>query len=334
MTKVATRQTRRLVRLSEQGIHQTNVLVHDDNREALEALRPHLADSRSHSVLASLTETLQKERPVNVAQVRQISPFRYPGGKTWLIPVFREWLGLLDRPKVFLEPFAGGGVAGLTAAAEGLADRVIMVELDQEVAAVWQVLLEGSDSDVDQLSKLILEFDVTLENVREIIDGKPRSVTKSAFRTIVKNRCQRGGIMAAGAGLVKNGESGRGLNSRWYPETLVKRFGAIRTFHDRITFICGDAFTAIQEHSGATMFIDPPYTAGGKRAGSRLYTHSVVDHEKLFSEVAAHAQSALLTYDDTPEVRRLADTHGFQVGDVAMKSTHHAVMRELAIFKN
>lgn len=28
-------------------------------------------------------ERLQAERPVNVAQVRQISPFRYPGGKTF-----------------------------------------------------------------------------------------------------------------------------------------------------------------------------------------------------------------------------------------------------------
>jgi DNA adenine methylase len=32
----------------------------------------------------------------------------------------------------------------------------------------------------------------------------------------------------------------------------------------------------------AVFFIDSPYTAGGKRAGSRLYTHFEVDHEKTF----------------------------------------------------
>ena len=32
------------------------------------------------------------DRPVNVASVPQRSPFRYPGGKTWLIPHIRRWL--------------------------------------------------------------------------------------------------------------------------------------------------------------------------------------------------------------------------------------------------
>ena len=81
------------------------------------------------------------------------------------------------------------------------------------------------------------------------------------------------------------------------------------------------------------MFVDPPYTAAGKRAGSRLYTHTTLDHEQLFADVARFAGPALLTYDDTPEVRELADRYNFQVGNVAMKSTHHAVMHELTIFK-
>ena len=293
-----------------------------------------LADRRSAGVLKEFTTSLCSRLPVNVAQVRQISPFRYPGGKTWLVPVAREWLQMIGRPKVFLEPFAGGAVIGLTAAAERLAEHVVLVELDEDVAAVWQVLIHGSDRSVKNLSNKILRFEVTLDNVREVLDRTPNSVVDRAFRTIVKNRCQRGGIMAPGAGLVKAGEAGRGLASRWYPETLVKRFDAIRTFRDRISFEQGDAFEAIRSHPGATMFVDPPYTVAGKRAGSRLYTHTTLDHEQLFADVARFAGPALLTYDDTPEVRELADRYNFQVGNVAMKSTHHAVMHELTIFKN
>ena len=33
----------------------------------------------------------KKNSIVNVASVPQRSPFRYPGGKTWLIPIARKW---------------------------------------------------------------------------------------------------------------------------------------------------------------------------------------------------------------------------------------------------
>ena len=49
---------------------------------------------------------------VNVASVPQRSPLRYPGGKTWLIPHIRAWLGAIaPQPRLLIEPFAGGGIA-------------------------------------------------------------------------------------------------------------------------------------------------------------------------------------------------------------------------------
>lgn len=51
------------------------------------------------------------QKPVNVASVAQRSPFRYPGGKTWLVPRLRRWLRHLEwKPSLFVEPFAGGGI--------------------------------------------------------------------------------------------------------------------------------------------------------------------------------------------------------------------------------
>lgn len=50
---------------------------------------------------------------VNVASVPQRSPFRYPGGKTWLVPLIRQWLiSLPKRPAELIEPFAGGAIVG------------------------------------------------------------------------------------------------------------------------------------------------------------------------------------------------------------------------------
>jgi len=77
--------------------------------------------------------------PVNVASVPHRSPFRYPGGKTWLVPYARSWLA--NRPirsDLPIEPFAGGAIVGLTAGFERLAEHVILVENDQDVASVWQ----------------------------------------------------------------------------------------------------------------------------------------------------------------------------------------------------
>ena len=286
------------------------------------------------TALTSFTDVPRSQQPVNVAQVRHISPFRYPGGKTWFVPTVREYLHRIERPHTFLEPFAGGATIGLTIAAENLADHVVLVELDDDVAAVWEVLLNASDRSVTTLSNKILRFATTVENVRTILDSTPRTIIDHAFRTIIKNRCGHGGIIAPGAGLIKTGEKNRGIASRWYPETLVKRFTTIRQFRERVTFQHGDALEAITHHPGATLFVDPPYTAAGKRAGARLYTHTTIDHENLFRTVNTYAHSALLTYDDTQEIRTLAHHHHFEVGTVDMKSNHHALMHELIIVKH
>ena len=69
---------------------------------------------------------------VNVSQVPKRSPLRYPGGKTWLIPHVREWL-TRTRPKILIEPFAGGGVVSLTGVMEGLVERCVMIEINHDV---------------------------------------------------------------------------------------------------------------------------------------------------------------------------------------------------------
>ena len=115
---------------------------------------------------------------VNVACVPQRSPLRYPGGKTWLIPHVRYWLtghvgalsarggadahnsrqrrlqGLADaraqtfskaraaaKPGLLVEPFAGGGIVSLTAVMEGMVERCLLAELDEDVSAFWQAAL-------------------------------------------------------------------------------------------------------------------------------------------------------------------------------------------------
>ncbi len=268
---------------------------------------------------------------VNVASVPQRSPFRYPGGKTWLVPYIRCWLGS-RRPKVaeLIEPFAGGAIVGLTAAFEQLASRVTLVEKDEDVAAVWQTILDPFAA--RRLIERILTFELTEESVKAVLAAPAEllSTPERAFRTILRNRVQRGGILAPGAGLLKCGENGRGLASRWYPQTLAKRILAVIEVRDRIRFRHGDGFQIVEENAhraDAAFFVDPPYTV----AGRRLYKYSEIDHRRLFQLLAGVAGDFLATYDDAPEIRGLAEKHGFAMRLVPMKSTHHAQMYELLI---
>jgi DNA adenine methylase len=234
-------------------------------------------------------------------------------------------------PTVFVEPFAGGGIVGLSVAFERLAKTVVMIELDEQVAAVWKTIL-GRDS--DWLVDRILSFRLTEEAVREEL-ASPNGLThETAFRTLLKNRTFHGGILAEGSSLIRSGENGKGLRSRWYPETLARRIRAIAEKRDRIAFIEGDGTARMLEFARkkrAAFFIDPPYTVAGKRAGTRLYKYHTIDHETLFAATERLAGDFLMTYDNAPEVRALAKRHGFQVRTIPMKGTHNTPMLELII---
>lgn len=272
--------------------------------------------------------TYDVNMPVNVSSVPQRSPFRYPGGKTWLVPRVRQWLqSRAIRPARLIEPFAGGGIVSLTAGFEQLARHVVFTEKEEGVAAVWRVVLNGK---AQWLADKIRLFELSHESVTEILTAPTGDVADEAFRTIIRNRVQRGGIMAKGAGLVKTGENGRGLNSRWYPETLARRILEINEIRERFTFAGSDGIALIKEHiddEHAVFYVDPPYTIAGKR----LYTHWSIDHKALFSLLSDVKGDVLMSYDNTPEVVGWASKFGFKTKAIAMKSTHHAKMTELLI---
>jgi len=170
-----------------------------------------------------------------------------------------------------------------------------------------------------------------------VLSNPPGTLEEFAFQTVLRNRIHHGGILAPGAGRIKNGENGKGIRSRWYPETISKRILAIVAIRDRLTFIHGDGLEVLRDNThrdDAVHFIDPPYTAAGKRAGARLYTHHELDHEELFSIAGKLAGDFLMTYDDCAGVRRLVQKYNFDMEPIAMKNTHHAKMTELLIGTN
>ena len=243
---------------------------------------------------------------VNVATVPQRSPLRYPGGKTWLVPHIREWLRH-TQPEILIEPFAGGGIVSLTAIMEDLVADCVMIEIDRDVAAFWRTALENGDGLIAQIA----QFVPTIDKLRLLENAPPATVLEHGFRTLVLNRTRRGGVLARGASFSKNGENGRGVLSRWYPETLAARLAAIQGHADRIAFYEGDGTKLLPVllrgwGKDAAVFLDPPYTGqGGKKSGLRLYEHSAIDHRGLFRVLADTEANFLMTYDAAPEIIEL-----------------------------
>lgn len=270
---------------------------------------------------------------VNVACVPKHSPLRYPGGKTWLIPHIRYWLRRIDpSPRTLIEPFAGGGIVSLTAIIEQLVERCLMIELDRDVAAFWHAAIQSGP----QLCKMVESFEASRQAVQDLAARNPQDLLSQGFRTLVLNRTRRGGILASGASLSRAGENGRGVASRWYPETLKKRLRNIAEHKSHISFLEGDGMKVLETllmhfDQDVVLFVDPPYTAGGKRAGRRLYAHSALDHSRLFAMLAESGAKFLMTYDHAPEIKTLVSKHKFHAVQVLMKNSHHALMPELVI---
>lgn len=235
------------------------------------------------------------------------------------------------RPRVLVEPFVGGGIISLTALFEDLVEKVVMVELDDEVAAVWESIVEG---DAGWLAHRILDFDMTRETVVDELQRTPMTKRERAFQTILKNRTLHGGILAEGSRFIRHGENGKGIGSRWYPQTLARRLIDIQRVANRIDFRCGNGLEVMMEFStdkNAIYFIDPPYTAGGKKAGKRLYKHHDLTHEYLFAICESLNGDFMMTYDEAEEVKKIARLHEFQMRLIPMKNTHHAILNELVI---
>jgi DNA adenine methylase len=292
-----------------------------------------MTQSRENTMQLSFIEDYKPSKVVNVSSVPQRSPFRYPGGKTWLVPTVRQWLRYVNgitNDLSLIEPFCGGGIISLTAAFEDLARNVLMVEFDEEIAAVWQTILSD---DNHWLTESILKFDLTAENALSVINKENKQIRDKALSTILKNRLYHGGIICKGSSFLKKGENGKGIASRWYPETLSNRMKAILAVQDKITFQQGDAFQCLEENSernDVAYFIDPPYTIAGKR----LYTHYNLDHRKLFEVSSTLMGQVLMTYDDTEEIRGYAKEYGFDFVSIPMKTTHHKQKYELLISKD
>jgi len=275
---------------------------------------------------------------INVSQVKKLSPFRYPGGKTWFYPHFANWLRwvLTKRPDLeahLVEPFAGGASVGLNTLNDGLVDRLTLIEINFEIATFWKVVFSEKAT---LLIEKIRGFNLTPDNIERVFSEQGGNEVDIAFRVLLKNRISYGGIITKGAGRIKRGENNRGLSSRWYPTTLVERIKHLYKFRSKVTVMHGDGMLFLKENIDRPLilFVDPPYTVSKKGPGHRLYDHSEVDHKTLLKLLADSNSEFLATYNDAEEIIELAQETGLDYFRVPMLARKGVVVNELVLCKD
>jgi DNA adenine methylase len=235
---------------------------------------------------------------------------------------------------VLVEPFAGGGSIGLAAAFHGVVDKVVMVELDEQVASVWKTILHG---DAEWLAQRILGFEMNRENLERELSRTPASEKEKAFHAILRNRTLHGGRLVEKNGFIKKGTNGKGLLSYWFPKAIARRINAIKCIADKIDFRHDDGLEVMKEfadRNDVIYFVDPPYTTGRRPPRKelyKLYKHHNITHGDVFAACASVRGEFLLTYNDTEDIKELSCRYGFQMRSIKMKNLRNAIKHELVI---
>ena len=201
-----------------------------------------------------------------------VSLLRYPGGKSWLVPTARRWL-LGSQARLLVEPFAGGGSVSLAMVAEGVVPRAHLVELDEQVARFWMVVLSPG---APVLAERVSGFHLSEHTVRHELVRTDGDDVDHAFRVRLRNRVSRAGLMTETSGLLRRGENGKGLLSRWYPSTLATRILTASALRERLTIEHGDGLDAVVRHANderVAFYFDPPYTGGAGSPGEAVPPH-------------------------------------------------------------
>lgn len=241
---------------------------------------------------------------------KQLSPLRYPGGKSKLIDYLYSRL-CREQLNTFVEVFAGGASLGLSLLDASVIGRLILNEKDPGVYAFWKTVLNHPQELTSRLHSAPPTLDdLTAAKRQTALSGA--SEPELAWSFLLSNRLSYSGIVMAGPQGGKNGTQ-EDLLARWNPNALEKRILHIHSMSDRIELHNEDALSFIENdiwwcRNGTTLFIDPPYYEKGPTLYPCAFTEQ--DHQNLadlLQELYSSYPCAdvILTYDNHPFIRDL-----------------------------
>jgi DNA adenine methylase len=261
------------------------------------------------------------------------SPLRYPGGKSQLTPLVVE---VLRENRLFygqyVEPCAGGAGIAWKLLLNDYVSHVHINDIDPAIYAFWRCVLNKTDELCDRIASC--KVSMTQWYRQRAIQKRRTNVLDLGFSTLFLNRTNRSGIISGG---VIGGRSQKGdypIDCRFYRETLIRKIRRIAGRKEQISLHRLDAKvfldTVVPDIRGRTLVnLDPPYFEKGPDLYTNHYTPA--DHLELAKSVARLKHNWMVTYDDTPETRRMYEKYPSFTHELAYTAQDKRIGVELLV---
>jgi DNA adenine methylase len=228
------------------------------------------------------------------------SPLRYPGGKSRAI---QQMKFLTPREfEEYREPFVGGGSFFIYLKQKHPGLKIWINDLNPELYYFWKYVQIDSAKLAQEVLKVKKERKKGQELFNELLSVNIDSLTEfeRAVRFFVLNRITFSGVVESG------GYSQLAFETR-FTASSIERISKLGPLLEGVKVTQLDYRELLQDGDGTVFtFLDPPYFKATK---SKLYgkngiLHTSFSHNQFAQEMKKCRHSWLITYDDSPEIRK------------------------------
>lgn len=239
------------------------------------------------------------------------TPLRYPGGKGKLARFIKAVIDANDlHDGDYVEPYAGGAGIAIELLMHEYVQHIHINDISRPVFAFWRSVLEETDAFVQLVRDTPLTMSSWAKQKKVLMGRDNHDDLELGFATFFLNRTNRSGILNGGVIGGKDQNGPWKIDARFNRQDLIARIEAIARLRRRIILSCEDAKAFLQKKGNnlprnALLYLDPPYYRKGKELYYDYYNHK--DHTCIAKYVrrALKKNRWIVSYDDTPEIRRL-----------------------------
>ncbi len=243
------------------------------------------------------------------------SPLRYPGGKTSLYDFLKKTIkanNIVDG--IYVEAFAGGAGAALKLLMLEDVYEIHLNDKDEMVYKFWHSILNHTQEFIQMIRDCELNMEEWSYRKQILQDESLRqrlSDLEIGFTTFYLNRCNRSGIIKAGA-IGGNEQAGEWkMDARFNKSDLISKIEKIAYYKDRIKIYNQDAVVFLRaieknviDKQNLLVYLDPPYVEQGEGLYNVFYRKN--DHINLSKFLQGKSTcNWLVSYDDHPLIHKI-----------------------------